>query len=612
VSEAGLEAVLDYVRQERGFDFTGYKRPTLGRRVAKRMHAVGVSDHGDYLDFLEVHADEFPALFDALLINVTRFLRDPAPWRYLRETTIPALVAARAPDARIRVWSAGCASGQEAYSLAMLLAEALGEEQFLARVKVYATDVDEQALDEARLGTYPLKAAEDVPSELAERFLERTDHRVTFRRDLRRNVVFGRNDLVHDAPISRIDLLACRNVLMYFNAETQAGILRRMHFALRDDGALFLGRSEMLVPHSGLFGPLDLRCRVFGRLPASNGRLGPFPLADPEDAPPRADAAAVAHPALRDAAFTSGSGAELVVGADGTLALASGAARTLFGLRDEDLGRTFSDLELSYRPVELRSAIQEARNARTPVIFPDVTWPTPDGAPRRVEVQVRALLSRGEPLGTLIAFRDVTEQRRLQEELERSRRELEVAYEELQSTVEELETTNEELQSTNEELETTNEELQSTNEELETMNEELQSTNEEMETINEQVRDRSDDLDRANGFLETVLSAMRVGVVAVDGDGVVQVWNERSEDLWGLRADEAVGQHALSLDIGLPMERLAAPLRGALAGDDGRAELELDATNRRGRPLRCRVVTMGLPPRHARGAVLLVEELGSS
>ena len=581
MSEAGLEAVLDYVRQERGFDFTGYKRPTLGRRVAKRMNAVGVSDHGDYLDFLEVHADEFPALFDALLINVTRFLRDPAPWRYLRETTIPALVAARAPDARIRVWSAGCASGQEAYSLAMLLAEALGEEQFLARVKVYATDVDEQALDEARLGTYPLKAAEDVPSELAERFLERTDHRVTFRRDLRRNVVFGRNDLVHDAPISRIDLLACRNVLMYFNAETQAGILRRMHFALRDDGALFLGRSEMLVPHSGLFGPLDLRCRVFGRLPASNGRLGPFPLADLEDVPPRA---AVAPPALRDAAFTSGSGAELVVDADGTLALASGAARTLFGLRDEDLGRAFSDLELSYRPVELRSAIQEARNARTPVIFPDVTWPTPDGAPRRVEVQVRALLSRGEPLGTLIAFRDVTEQRRLQEELERSRRELEVAYEELQSTVEELETTNEELQ----------------------------STNEEMETINEQVRDRSDDLDRANGFLETVLSAMRVGVVAVDGDGVVQVWNERSEDLWGLRADEAVGQHALSLDIGLPMERLAAPLRGALAGDDGRAELELDATNRRGRPLRCRVVTMGLPPRHARGAVLLVEELGSS
>lgn len=163
MSEAGLEAVLDYVRQERGFDFTGYKRPTLGRRVAKRMHAVGVSDHGDYLDFLEVHADEFPALFDALLINVTRFLRDPAPWRYLRETTIPALVAARAPDARIRVWSAGCASGQEAYSLAMLLAEALGEEQFLARVKVYATDVDEQALDEARLGPIPSRRPRTCP-----------------------------------------------------------------------------------------------------------------------------------------------------------------------------------------------------------------------------------------------------------------------------------------------------------------------------------------------------------------------------------------------------------------------------------------------------------------
>ena len=265
-SETTLDVLLDFVKRTRGFDFTGYKRSTIERRVAKRMGELGVESYDDYVDHLELHPEEFEALFNTILINVTGFFRDAATWDHLATDVVPQLLASRPPDAAIRVWSAGCASGEEAYTVAMVFAKALGEAAFLERVKIYATDVDEEALDTARHGAYPARAVEDVPREALERFFERSDQRYTFRRDLRRAVIFGRNDLVQDAPISRIDLLVCRNTLMYFNAETQSRILRRFHFALDDDGVLVLGKSEMLITHADLFRPTDIKRRIFHKV----------------------------------------------------------------------------------------------------------------------------------------------------------------------------------------------------------------------------------------------------------------------------------------------------------------------------------------------------------
>jgi two-component system CheB/CheR fusion protein len=218
--------------------------------------------------------------------------------------------------------------------------------------------------------------------------------------------------------------------------------------------------------------------------------------------------------------------------------------------------------------------------------------------------------SAGILLGTLITFTDVTAQRQLQRELQRSHQELETAYEELQSTNEELETTNEELQSTVEELETTNEELQSTNEELETMNEELQSTNEELQTMNDELRQRGEDLNSANAFLESVLASMRGGVAVVDLELRLLAWNAQAEELWGIRGEEARGGHLLNLDIGLPVERLRPMLKTALAGDgDGRV-LTLEAVNRRGKPIRCEVTCTPLrgSDGDVHGAIVLMEE----
>ena len=225
-----------------------------------------------------------------------------------------------------------------------------------------------------------------------------------------------------------------------------------------------------------------------------------------------------------------------------------------------------------------------------------------------LDILVTPVIAHQQILGASISFTDVTSRGRLQDDLDRSRRELEVAYEELQSTIEELETTNEELQSTNEELETTNEELQSTNEELETMNEELQSTNEELETMNDELRVRGREVDQVNAFLETVLTSLKTGVVVVDADQRVQVWNEQVEGMWGLRASEAEGQHLMSLEIGLPVEKLKAPIRAVLSDDGGRQVLELEAVNRLGKQVICRVTAMPLAVAGgAPGAVLLME-----
>ena len=247
-----FEALLSYLKRTRGFDFSGYKRPTLMRRMTKRLEMVGIGTFAEYVDFLEVHPDEFAQLFNTVLINVTAFFRDPEAWDYLRAQIIPALLAAKDADDHIRVWSAGCASGEEAYTLAIVLAEALGVDAFKQRVKIYATDVDDEALVHARLGSYKFDGPQDLPVALIDKYFEHTGDHYVFRPDLRRAIIFGRHDLFEDAPISRLDLLVCRNTLMYFNSEAQARIVARFHFALNDQGYLFLGKAEMLLVHAKL------------------------------------------------------------------------------------------------------------------------------------------------------------------------------------------------------------------------------------------------------------------------------------------------------------------------------------------------------------------------
>ncbi|MBV9534559.1 MAG: PAS domain-containing protein [Solirubrobacterales bacterium] len=595
-AEVTLDSLLEFVNQARGFDFTGYKRPSIQRRVAKRMSEAGVESYDEYIDYLQVHPEEFASLFNTILINVTGFFRDPQTWEFLASGVVPELIGRRPPEAPIRAWCAGCASGEEPYTLAMVLARALGEKGFQDRVKIYGTDVDEQALDTARHGAYTPRQIEDVPREALERFFERTEQRYVFRKDLRRCVVFGRNDLVRDAPISRIDLLLCRNALMYFTAETQAQILGRFHFALDNDGILLLGKSEMLITHADLFTPVDLKRRIFRKVvvrTARRERTRFVPYAH------RDGALENIGQVLRETAFDVGTGAHLVVDAERSLVMANDQARRTFDLGVGDLGRPIQDLEVSYRPLELRPRLDAVVTDLSGIEVSAVRWETRTGQEHYLNVRITPLVSDGELIGTSISYGDITDTKKLQEQLMRSKLELEQAYEELQSTVEELETTNEELQSTNEELETTNEELQSMNEELETMNEELHSANEELETMNEELRTRSSELTELNTFLETILGTVGLAVAVLDRDQRVQVWNGQAYEMWGLGADEVEGQHLLGLDFGLPVEPLKPYLRSILAATSSHEEVVLEATSRRGRSFNCQVTC--LPLREADG-----------
>src|SRR5918992_2456318 len=265
-ADAEFEHLLKYLGQSRGFDFTGYKRPSLMRRVTQRMHTVNVEEFGDYVEYLEVHPEEFTFLFNAILINVTSFFRDEVAWKCLAESVLPGLVSSKSKDEPIRIWSAGCATGEEAYSIAMITAEALGKEGFRKRVKIYATDADEEALLIARQGTYTAKEIQGVPIELRERYFEIVAGRHFFNTELRRTVIFGRHDLIQDAPMSRLDLLLCRNVLMYLIPEIQRQVLSRFNYALNQDGYLFLGKAETLLLQSSLFVPIALKHPIFSKI----------------------------------------------------------------------------------------------------------------------------------------------------------------------------------------------------------------------------------------------------------------------------------------------------------------------------------------------------------
>ena len=600
-----FEQLLLFLKENRGFDFTGYKRTSLRRRVAKRMDTLSIDKPVEYVDYLEVHPEEFGLLFDTILINVTAFYRDLAAWEYIAKVAVPRVLETKGERAPIRVWTAGCASGEEAYTMAMVLAEVLGEETFIKRVKVYATDADEDALTAARHGVYSAKDVAPIPEGLVDKYFENVGSRYAFRKDLRRSVIFGRHDLVQDAPISRLDLLTCRNTLMYFNADLQSRILHNFHFALNDRGLLFLGRAETMQRHDDLFAPVDLRQRVFAK-------VTPHPSLDhvfgnmAHDKPLGGVARQIL---LRDAAVDAAPVGQILVDADGIVVLANEQARVMFAVSVADVGRQLSDLEVSYRPLELRTRIDAAYSERRAIVVPNVDRGASDGDVHTYDVTVAPVFdNEGVALGVVISFADVTRYRKLRSELERSNQELETAYEELQSTNEELETTNEELQSTVEELETTNEELQSANEELETTNEELQSTNAEFQAVNDEMRERSFDLTRLIAFSESVLATLPFAVIVVDRDQVVRAWNDRAAEMWGLRGDEVNEKEFGTLDIGLPVAALAGPIAKSLKGEA--STLKLVATNRRGRTInievKCNPVVDSNGTIH--GAVVLIEE----
>ena len=529
-----LKDLLQELADGRGFDFRGYKKTTLERRFRKRMFQLNIGTYAEYGEYIRKNADEANELLNTILINVTEFFRDPPAWEILRNEILPPILKSLQSGASFRAWSAGCASGEEAYSIAIILSELFGPRIAEFDIKIYATDIDEDALTTARRGEFSAEKLRRVrPEWRARYFYGKGMLRVN--REIRRLVIFGKSNLGQDAPISHVDLLLCRNVLIYFDSDLQKQILARLHYALESGGILFLGKSESQLTNSTQFRRLNARWRIFQRITpaaAEAGMLEPPEvdegMAVSEEAQRELDLLRTQHRYMLETLRLG----ILVLSLDDTIVQNNTAMLILYGLTPVDLsGKRLQETDLFARMPEIATHLQASRLNNETVRFQNRI--KVGGEEHLLEVTLRPVMDdRGTRTGTLIYCEDVTIQEKLQSTIE----ELESTSEELQSANEELETTNEELQSTNEELETTNEELQSTNEELETTNEELQSLNEELETTNQELEERSKDLDQINSLYAQTLEKIRLPVLLVNPERHIEFWNSTALRLFGFKS----------------------------------------------------------------------------
>jgi len=548
-----FRAFLEKLSARYNFDFREYKEASLARRIRARMSQVHVDSFAAYSNLLDTNPNEHVTLFNTILINVTTFFRDSEAWKALAEDVIPRLVDEAGDSRSLRIWSAGCSSGEEPYTIAMLLAEHLGEAANNYTVKIYGTDIDEEALTAARHAVYRTEQLKDIPDRLVDRYFTRDGQLYRFRRDIRRWCIFGGHNLTQAPPLSHIDLLVCRNVLIYFTSELQDRILTRFHYSIREDGVLFLGRSESLLARSRLFTPLNLKWRIFQRTPSVSRQaaavLPEAPTANQVSAAARAEAAAPAARIQR--ALEALPAAVLVIDMSDTILTWNPAAEAMFDIPTASaLARKFRDLDVSYRVEGLRARIEDVKVRHAANRMDDVTFTRRSGEMVHADITISPLFEAYRLIGVLVYAIEATEHARLKEQMARIAEQHATAIEELQSTNEELETTNEELQSTNEELETTNEELQSTNEELETTVEELQAANSELGALNAELEGRSAELKRVDAYHQGLLNSMEQSIFVTDRSLVVTSWNQASERMWGLRAEQAVGRDLAALPVG--------------------------------------------------------------
>jgi len=529
--EFTLEHLLHAIAAERGVDFRGYKRSTLERRLRKRMLEVEASGYADYAAYLRNRPDEINELLNTILINVTEFFRDPPAWEVLRRQVLPGLLEGRQPGDSVRCWSAGCATGEEPYSIAILLAEYFGSRLPEYDVKIYATDIDEEALTVARRAEYAADALLHVHQQWRKKYFQ-GEKRLRVRSDLRRLCIFGRSNIISDAPISHVDLLVCRNLLIYFDAHTQTQILTRFHYALEPHGVLFMGKASSLLGAAQMFRPLNSRFRIFQRADGSVPREIESAAMSSVTLPSEAGDHDVEFLALRHAKLleTLEAGV-LVLDAKNAVLTESPSATRLWGIKTPLTGKPIAQTELATLCPELAYYLEQSRSEKA-----DASFQCSVGSGSRVHtlsVMLKPVISpAGGRVGTLVYMEDISPREKLKTTIE----ELEATRDELQSTNQELETANEELQSANEELETTNEELQSTNEELETTNEELQSLNEELQTTNEELATRGKEIDEFNRRYIETLERMPWPVMVVGEKLKIEFWNSLAQKLFGFRS----------------------------------------------------------------------------
>jgi two-component system CheB/CheR fusion protein len=565
--EDQLRRLVSLLRNASGIDFTHYKPPTIRRRLQRRMVLLKMTDVAQYLRHLQTDSAEAQQLSQDILIHVTRFFRDPDSFQALGAEVFPDITASRSSDTPIRIWVPGCSTGEEAYSVAISVLEHLGEEAASIPVQIFATDVSEAAIDHARVGVYPQTIAADVSPERLRRFFSKSDGNYRITKVVRDLCVFARQDLTRDPPFSKLDLVVCRNVLIYLAPTLQRKLLNVFHYSLRPSGYLMLGHAETTGPYTDLFAIANKRHRIYRKKADGRNPTVAFPVdfatgrgqvAGRKPSEPRvstsfqtaaqrvllerfAPPGVVVDDELRIVQFIGHTGRYLEPApGDANLTLPKmvrdgllHGLRTAFQqARREGVATRRSGLHVRFNGHDIEVTLE---------VIP-IGESTSRERHHLVLFQETAALEHKRTVGAGKGA-DKARNRSTDGRLLKLEEELAASRDYLQSIIQELEAANEELQSANEEILSSNEELQSTNEELDTAKEELQSTNEELNTVNEELHGRNEELSRSNSDLLNLISSVEVALVIVENDLRIRRFTPKAERLLNL----------ISSDVGRPI-----------------------------------------------------------
>lgn len=609
--EETLGEIFNLLRGRTGHDFTQYKRNSVRRRIDRRMAVQQVELLEDYARYLTSAPGEIDALFRDLLIGVTRFFRDSEAFLALEEKGIPQLLEGRSPGDTIRVWVPGCSTGEEAYSIAILLREQISATGLRAKLQVFATDIDARAIEVARAGTYPASMGDDVSAERLERFfsLEKDGNSYRIRKSIRDILVFSEQNLIADPPFSRIDLVSCRNVLIYMGTELQKKLIPLFHYALNPDGILFLGNSESVGDFGGLFQTLDRTANLFQRKEAlsSRGRRTPGPFAtglsqrtrvSVDGRSPQESTEARWSPAelMERELLKHHAPAAVLIDAGGEVLYLHGRSGRFLEPAPGDGRMNILEMARDGLRRELAVSLHQAVTRRDPVHRSGLRVQT-NGETVTLDLTIRTVPSTQDEASASNLLLVVLDDRGREPDSEQGgpstpdpestgaegaerapgsksadedprllhlEKELQAKEEYLQAVHEEMQSSNEELTASNEELQSTNEELQSTNEELETSKEELQSVNEELATINAELEAKVADLSRAENDMQNLLAGTGIGTVFVDHDLRIQRFTPSATEILNL-IESDVGRPVSDLTSRLPTyDRLTEDIEAVL------------------------------------------------
>jgi two-component system CheB/CheR fusion protein len=584
-TQSALEKVVILLRTHSGNDFSFYKRNTLYRRIERRMGIHQIGKMAGYVRYLQENPQELELLFKELLIGVTNFFRDPAAWDQLRDQAIPALLARRAPGQALRAWVPGCSTGEEAYSLAIVLREAIEETKPKGKftIQIFATDLDKDAIEKARQGFFPANISADISEARLKRFFTKEDHGYRVRKEIREMVIFAPQNLIMDPPFTKLDILSCRNLLIYLTPDVQKKLIPLFHYSLLPGGILFQGSAETIGEATALFAPLSGKSRLFRRTEslirpeqiAFPSAFGAGPPSSDEARPPLTKAPASLQAVADQLVLQCYAPPAVLTNEEGDIFYVSGRTGKYL---EPAAGKANWNLFAMARDglrYELAGAFKDALRKQEGVVLSGLGVDT-NGGTQRVNVAVRRLTEPGPLHGlVMIVFTDVAAPAtaetsgRPAKAHARSPRLAELEQEllrvrgESRATHEEMQTSQEELRSANEELQSTNEELQSTNEELTTSKEEMQSMNEELQTVNTELQAKVDQLSQASNDMKNLLDSTDIATLFLDKELRIRRFTPQATKIIKLIAS----------DTGRPVTDLASELRYPELADDAREVL---------------------------------------